>query len=202
MYDNDGKRVYYPYDPPPIHDGVRINSPHYLCKMTIPPNSTAKRYTLVISQYEKSKTIHYTLRVYSSCKFKIGEIVNNCKHRQKIVGEWKGITAGGCANHSTAINNPCFRCELKQEGKLIIDLKASKDYQIGFDVVCTNSTAAGPSTFYKKSTGAYRYKVQAYMYCLLHSPFYLEVLLYALLYFTDLDLWFLRFLMYLLEFTI
>ena len=33
VYKNDGQRVYYPYDPPPYIDGVRINSPHYLTKV-------------------------------------------------------------------------------------------------------------------------------------------------------------------------
>ena len=33
VYKNDGQRVYYPYDPPPYIDGVRINSPHYLAKV-------------------------------------------------------------------------------------------------------------------------------------------------------------------------
>jgi hypothetical protein len=32
VYKNQGKRVYYPFDPPPYLDGVRINSPHYLTK--------------------------------------------------------------------------------------------------------------------------------------------------------------------------
>ena len=150
-------------DPAPIIDGVRINSPHYLCKIVVPTGISSKRYTLVVSQYEKTTTIHYTLRVYSTCNFKMGEIINACKYRKREVGEWKGITAGGCANHPTSVNNPCYRCELKQEGKLIIDLKASKDFQIGFDVICTNTAAqVGPSSssgsagFFKKSTGPFR----------------------------------------------
>jgi calpain-7 len=33
VYKNDGKKVYYPFDPPPFIDGVRINSPHYLAQV-------------------------------------------------------------------------------------------------------------------------------------------------------------------------
>ena len=33
VYKNDGKKVYYPFDPPPYIDGVRINSPHYLAQV-------------------------------------------------------------------------------------------------------------------------------------------------------------------------
>jgi hypothetical protein len=34
VYKNDGKKVYYPFDPPPYIDGVRINSPHYLAQVS------------------------------------------------------------------------------------------------------------------------------------------------------------------------
>ena len=60
-------------DPPPYKDGIRINSPHYLCKMVEDTKGTST-YTLVISQYEKSNTIHYTLRVYATTEFSLNKI--------------------------------------------------------------------------------------------------------------------------------
>ncbi|NXU60667.1 CAN7 protein, partial [Horornis vulcanius] len=73
VYKTDGKKVYYPADPPPYIDGIRINSPHYLTKikLTSPGSHT---FTLVVSQYEKQNTIHYTIRVYSLCKFTFSKI--------------------------------------------------------------------------------------------------------------------------------
>ena len=65
-------------DPPPYMDGVRINSPHYLCKM-LDNGPDSGLYTLVVSQYDKSTTIHYTIRAYSNCEFilqKISESYN------------------------------------------------------------------------------------------------------------------------------
>ena len=62
------EKVYLPFDPAPYIDGVRINSPHYLCKINIPEGGSTK-YVLVISQYEKTTTIYYTIRVY--CKIEI-----------------------------------------------------------------------------------------------------------------------------------
>lgn len=73
IYKNAGKRVYYPHDPPPYIDGVRINSPHYLSKIKFDSNNET-RYTLVISQYEKMDTIYYTLRAYSTCQFTLKKI--------------------------------------------------------------------------------------------------------------------------------
>jgi len=165
VYDNDGKRIYYPHEKI-LHDGVRINSPHYLCKIVTPADLQTKRYTLVVSQYEKTTTIHYTLRVYSSAPFKMGEIANSFKFKKKLTGEWRGVSAGGCANHpDTYVNNPCYRVELKQDGKLLIDLKGPKDYQVGFDIICANAgsrpnadngAGANGGAFYKKSSGPYR----------------------------------------------
>ena len=59
-------------DPAPYKDGVRINSPHYLCKMVEPAGSHV--YTLVVSQYEKSHTIHFTLRVFSTNEIKLTRV--------------------------------------------------------------------------------------------------------------------------------
>ena len=72
-------------DPPPYKDGIRINSPHYLCKMVEEKGDGL--YTLVISQYEKSNTIHYTLRVYSTNLFSLHMIKEpyDTKH-EKVVG--------------------------------------------------------------------------------------------------------------------
>ena len=148
-------------DPPPMIDGVRINSPHYLCKIVV-PQAGVKRYTLVISQYEKTNTIYYTLRAYSSCPFTMQEIENKCKFKRKVTGEWKGLSAGGCANHpETYKYNPVYQIALQSQSvhnKLIIDLKGPKKYPVGFDVLCSNaSDFKAKGYFSKKSSGPYRY---------------------------------------------
>ncbi|XP_075230282.1 calpain-7-like [Lycorma delicatula] len=86
VYKNEGKRVYYPNDPPPYIDGIRINSPHYLCKIILNENSPRK-FTLVVSQYEKMHTIHYTLRAYATCPFTLTKITNPYKYTKKICNE-------------------------------------------------------------------------------------------------------------------
>jgi hypothetical protein len=84
--------VFFTDDPAPYIDGVRINSPHYLCKLILNENS-AHSYTLVISQYEKTNTIFYTLRAYATCPFTLAEIGSPYRHTQKV-------SQDSCFHHS------------------------------------------------------------------------------------------------------
>ncbi len=73
----------FPDDPEPFITGVRINSPHYLCKLII--TETSPRYfTLVVSQYEKMNTIYYTLRAYATCPFTLNRFPNYYKFEEKV----------------------------------------------------------------------------------------------------------------------
>ncbi|CAB3236560.1 unnamed protein product [Arctia plantaginis] len=158
VYKN-GRRVYYPYDPEPYKDGIRINSPHYLCELMIGENS-ADRYTLVVSQYEKSRTIFYTLRAYSSCPFTLTKL-EPYPHKKTLKGEWLGRTAGGCENHrDTYPNNPKFIItvpESRTPCNIVVELKGPKQYQLGVDAKVESlddQTVTAP--FFKETSGPYR----------------------------------------------
>lgn len=159
VYKNDGKRVYYPNDPPPYIDGVRKNSPHYLCKIKLDPERDS-RYTLVVSQYEKSNTIYYTLRAYGTCPFTLKKIPQYHKYEKEITDQWKGVTAGGCGNHPTYQSNPHFQLILESSDNsnyLLVILKGPKQYQIGFDIITVVLNDAGaPGTFKSKHSGLFR----------------------------------------------
>ncbi|KAK7494940.1 hypothetical protein BaRGS_00013819 [Batillaria attramentaria] len=139
VYKTGGKKVFYPYDPPPYRDGVRINSPHYLCKLVESPPT--EPYTLVISQYEKNNTIHYTLRVYATCDFSLTRFTDpyRSQYDKKINGEWKGASAGGCANNrETYTNNPLYQVKIDNaatDNHLMIELRGPKQYSVGFEVI-------------------------------------------------------------------
>lgn len=160
VYRNDGKRVYYPHDPSPYIAGVRINSPHYLCKIKLGSQSDS-RYTLVVSQYEKTNTIYYTLRAYGTCPFTLRKIPHFYKYEKEITdGQWKGATAGGCGNYPTHQSNPQYQLIVESSTNnnyLLIILKAPKQYQIGFDVttVVLNDPEA-PNAFKAKNSGPFR----------------------------------------------
>ncbi|XP_046965982.1 calpain-7-like isoform X1 [Vanessa cardui] len=158
VYKN-GRRVYYPYDPPPYIDGIRINSPHYLCKIIV-GDSSCDRYTLVVSQYEKTRTIFYTLRAYATCPFSMAKI-EAYPYTKNIRGEWSGRTAGGCENHrQTYPNNPKYIVtvpDTRGACHLVAELKGPKQYQIGVDArveALDDPNLTAP--FLKESSGPYR----------------------------------------------
>lgn len=176
-----GKKVYYPCknphfrgfmkcviyviiiildDPPPYIDGIKINSPHYTTKIILGPGSSRK-YTIVISQYQKSTTIHYTLRAYATCPFTLTKIRNPYTQEQQVTGEWKGVTAGGCPNHPASYpNNPKFKIDIdsiSNNNQLLIELRGPKVYQMGIETIIqkvNDETVTAP--FKSKSSGPYR----------------------------------------------
>ncbi|GLV42823.1 small optic lobes [Carabus blaptoides fortunei] len=160
VYKGNGKRIYYPHDPPPYLDGVRINSPHYLCKVILTPNSS-RRYTLVISQYEKTQTIYYTLRAYATCPFRLSKITNPYIYHKQVSDSWTERTAGGCGNHvQTYKINPRYRLHLDSSvnsNHLFIELRGPKQYEIGFAVTIVSVTDTGVTApFHTEITRPYR----------------------------------------------
>lgn len=161
VYTNGGKKVFYPYDPPPFIDGVRINSPHYLCKMV--EEKGIHSYTLIISQYEKNSSIYYTLRVYSSCEFSLTKITDPYKkeYDKKITGHWKGRSAGGCSNYPEMHKlNPIYQIKIDNNSTsnhLLIELLGPKQYAVGFEVITVSENVPNAlSSFQRKSSGDFR----------------------------------------------
>ncbi|XP_067938129.1 calpain-7-like isoform X2 [Watersipora subatra] len=152
-----GARVYYPSKPDPYKDGIKINSPHYLCQMV---ETGSQVFTLVISQYEKRNTIHYTLRVYAQCDFSLTPIVDPYKHTQEITGEWKGKTAGGCGNYpQTHMFNPIYQVSLDSASTchLLVELRAPREYSAGIEAKPVNiSKPSALGNQQELSSGNYR----------------------------------------------
>ncbi|ESP01924.1 hypothetical protein LOTGIDRAFT_138889 [Lottia gigantea] len=161
VYKTGGNQVFYPYDPPPYKDGVKINSPHYLCKLVEPKGTSL--YTLVISQYEKNNTIRYTLRVYSTAEFKLTKFTDPylTQFEKHINGKWSTKTAGGCSNYpDTHKNNPIYQIKIdnnRTDNSLLIELRAYKSYSVGIQAVCvTDNVPNSPGSIKKKPSGDFR----------------------------------------------
>jgi calpain-7 len=157
-HNKQAKRIYYPHDPPPFIDGIRINSPHYLVKIRLDPNS-ARKYILVVSQYEKTTTIFYTLRAYSREPFELKALDQNSITNIQVNGEWNtaNLTAGGCQNHKTYKNNPLYKVTLANDGNLVVELRGPKVYQVGLEFIVVsldNPDITAP--FISKTTDSFR----------------------------------------------
>lgn len=115
--------------------------------------------TLVVSQYEKSTTIDFTIRIYSTLPFTLKRIGDPFKYEQKITNaKWQGQSAGGCMNNRpTYNNNPRFQFKVESDCTIFVELKAPKEFQIGFDVVCVIANdPKSPRYFKMKQSGSYR----------------------------------------------
>ncbi|ETN76311.1 calpain family cysteine protease [Necator americanus] len=147
-YDPNQAKVKDDADPKPLYEGTRINSPHYLCQMVI-DDPGPQKYTLVVAQYEKMKTIYYTLRVYSSCNFTLSPI--KCPYITKKT------VSNGCNCLDVAKNNPLFHVSLEEcsdENHILVDLKGPKQYSVGFEILQVSSPRNKP--FERKESGVYR----------------------------------------------
>uniref|UniRef100_A0A1I7W346 Calpain catalytic domain-containing protein n=1 Tax=Loa loa TaxID=7209 RepID=A0A1I7W346_LOALO len=159
MVYKSGRKIYIPSDPKPIMDAVRLNSPHYLCQMII-SECGYQKYTLVVAQYEKMKTIYYTLRVYSTAEFHLRKVKVPYVSKKKETGQWKGKTAGGCGNgpsRETYMNNPIYQLSLddgSDDNDVLVELKGPKQYSIGFEIKQLSSLRN--KAFERRSSGAFR----------------------------------------------
>ena len=91
-------------------DYTRLRSVHWAGALS----ARQEAYTLLPTTFEPKDEAPFTLRVYSSSPVKLEAAPefagSNAEYGNKVTlrSAWDGITAGGCLNFPTAINNPMF----------------------------------------------------------------------------------------------
>lgn len=109
VYDkSNGERVYYPDNP--FKEGVYVNSPHILIRFNSPPGT--HRYTIVVSQHEKLRSLNFTLRAYCHSRFQLTALTRKYEHELKIPGQWTEQTAGGNTSNAGYMCNPQWKLTL------------------------------------------------------------------------------------------
>lgn len=113
-------------------DGIRINSPFYLAKLKVPKSSSPRKYTLVVSEFEKKSDIQFTLTVYGNLKLKLEQLGDDLRFVQKrIKGEWKNGNAGGSQNNKeTYYTNPTYTLTIDQQTTLVAEIRGPKKYSV------------------------------------------------------------------------
>lgn len=148
VYKSDGGRIFYPSNP--FLEGTKINSPFYLAKLNAPKGTT--RFTLVVSQYEKTSTIHYTIKVFSSTEFRLSPVPIPYTVEKQLTGEWSGKLAGGCPNYSSHSNNPVYCLQLKpssptETAELLLKLRGPKQFSVGAIIRSVERASDGKPVF-------------------------------------------------------
>ena len=101
--------------------GTKINSPHYTVKLDLPPGKHT--FTLVVSQYEKSTTIRYTIEAFSTAALSLQPIPTAYppSMENKIVSSWTAETAGGCPNDRTSFeSNPKYSFTVCNQSIIVV----------------------------------------------------------------------------------
>ncbi|CAG8529681.1 9745_t:CDS:10 [Funneliformis caledonium] len=153
--DTNGEKIYYPRTP--WKQGAYVNSPHILVRFNAPTG--VSRYTIVVAQIEKAKSLDFTLKCYCMSKVILSE----------ISGQWTSQTAGGNASNKTYLNNPEFRVSImpptsSDKARLLLMLEGPREYAIDVRMVWSNGKRIAslvPKDILMKSTG-YR---NGFCYC-------------------------------------
>jgi len=124
------ERLYYPNENRLI-TGAYLNNPHVLLRYDIKSRED-KFLTLILSQYQKSKDMNYTLSCYCTSPFRITPPSNSLQHAIVIKSEWNKETAGGPPNSvSQFVKNPMWKILIPEGGsKIQIQCKAPKTLAI------------------------------------------------------------------------
>uniref|UniRef100_A0AAQ5Z317 Calpain catalytic domain-containing protein n=1 Tax=Amphiprion ocellaris TaxID=80972 RepID=A0AAQ5Z317_AMPOC len=111
-----------------------------------------------LSSFTRQMARRSTIQVYTGCKFTFSKIPNPFTHSKRINGQWKGVSAGGCGNYKDSYkHNPIYQINLERSGPLLIELRGSRQYSVGFEMVTVSTVGdPGPAAFQKKTSGDYR----------------------------------------------
>jgi calpain-7 len=165
VYSNSGgKRVYYPHDP--FMKGVYMNSPFYLQRWETEKENAS--YTLVVSQYKKSKDLYFTVDVYCTGEFKMADLIRP-KYTKTITLQYTQKNSGGSANSSEYWFNPQYRVTIPGGTSLVnFQMKGPEFVQVNLMLFESNGEKVESfSTQRKADSGSYR---NAFCYFEIEKP--------------------------------
>ncbi|PVU93602.1 hypothetical protein BB561_003168 [Smittium simulii] len=87
-----------------------INSNHILLQLEI-SNSEDNNFTIVVLQQKQVKDLQFSLSVYSSCNFKLNEILNY-DYTKSLTAKWTNRLTGGNSLCPEYLNNPQFSLKI------------------------------------------------------------------------------------------
>ncbi|KAJ1999765.1 cysteine protease [Coemansia thaxteri] len=111
VYDSSGgRRIYEPRAA--MHIGEYVNIPHMLAQLSA---TAGERYTVVVAQREKTKTLFFTLRALSDAPLRL-EKAPEPAVVETVQGQWGSSSAGGNTASARYLDNPQFRLTVRGDG--------------------------------------------------------------------------------------
>ena len=127
-------RIIYPVDKDCFVRGLYSNNPHNLICFDV-ETSDPGTYAVVLSQYEKTRDVRYSLTVLSTAPFSLQPTPVLPPMVARMEGTWGGETAGGRLGLSTFLHNPQFTLVVKKACAVYVEMMAPKEYFVGFSLL-------------------------------------------------------------------
>jgi len=139
-----------------LYTGTYINSPHYLMRIDVnsncsvpqqqqqqqqPKGKQIRRYTIVVSQFEKKHDVAFTITAYSTlpARFKPIDDAKLWRYQKVFTGAWNEKYCGGSPNHDTFPQNPQFKITTFYKTHLRFLLEAPIEYSVNIQLyLCAN----------------------------------------------------------------
>jgi len=145
-----GYRVYYLEESWKM--GIYSNRPHCLVQFDLPPGT--HKLTLALAQYKPvAHQVDYTLKVFSMTHFNLRPLPYAMRHTERHAGKWKGLTAGGCANFDSVVDNPRYSLVLDSPADVQLELTSPAQYSVGLELHPLDAKLAAKPL---ASSGSYR----------------------------------------------
>jgi calpain-7 len=113
--DKTKERIYYPRTKRCVLVGAYTNNPHCLVRYDI-EDASDKFLSVVLSQFEKSNDLNYTLSVYCTEPFVLGPPLKELPFSRTLSSSWSPTTAGGPVGKKSFYTNPMFAVEVPTGG--------------------------------------------------------------------------------------
>ena len=104
--------------------GAYTNSPQVLVRYDV-STPDDKFLSLVLSQYNKTRDIAYTLSILCTQSFTLGKPIEELPHCLALNSSWTTETAGGPIGKPSFSKNPMFALQIPKGKDLFVELRIS-----------------------------------------------------------------------------
>lgn len=153
------QRIWYPGGKTCVLTGAYTNNPHVLVRYDVRPED--KFLSLVLSQYQKSNDLGYTISCFCTKSFKIGYPAKEHRHMINIPSEWTDSSAGGPPGQKHFGSNPMFSVTIPNGGSYIrLMCRTMKTFAINLMLIHVDCEGERVDQIWKEpviDTGDYRH---------------------------------------------